>query len=332
MPPGTVVSPAVDGSRVLVISASMGGGHDGAGRELVRRLRARGHDAQMVDFLNAFPLRIGFLVRLGYLLELKYAPWSYDATYRLWYRLPFLVGPIGALINILTSRRILRWVGEAEADVVVSTYPMASLVLGGARQRGRLHVPVATFITDFAVHPLWTHPGVDLHLCVHPQAATAAVARVGGAASAPGPLVPECFHADLPDRQTARRSLGLDDDERLVLVVAGAWGSGAIEGTFEVLLESDGFTPVAVCGDNPRLRRTLAVRGGGHVPGCTDEMPTVTAAADGLVQNAGGLSSMEAFAAGLPVVSFRAIAGHGRDNAEQMAEAGVAAYATSDDE
>src|SRR5438270_7513547 len=214
MPPRTVVSLPVDGSRVLVVSASMGGGHDGAGRELVRRLRAHGHDAQMVDFLDAFPLRTGWLVRAGYRLELKFAPWSYDATYRLWYRLPFLVGPIGAFINLLTRWRLLRWVRESDADVVVSTYPMASLVLGQARQRGRVHVPVATFITDFAVHPLWTHPGVDIHMCVHPQSAEAAVARVGGAASAPGPLVPECFHADLPARQTARRPPGLDDDHR----------------------------------------------------------------------------------------------------------------------
>src|SRR5438132_3700295 len=204
MPPRTVVSRPVDGSRVLVVSASMGGGHDGAGRELVRRLRADGHNAQMVDFLDAFPLGIGWLVRAGYMLELKYAPWSYDATYRLWYRLPFMVGPIAALINILTRRRILGWVREARADVVVSTYPMASLVLGSARRRGRLDVPAATFITDFAVHPLWTHPGVDLHLCVHPQSATAAAQRSGRTAVAPGPLVPERFRTDLPDRAEAR--------------------------------------------------------------------------------------------------------------------------------
>src|SRR5947208_3235014 len=287
MPPGTVVSQAVDGSRVLVVSASMGGGHDGAGRELVARLRAQGHDAQMVDFLSAFPLRIGWLVRLCYLLELKYAPWSYDATYRLWYRLPFMVGPIGALINVLTRRRILRWVREAEADVVVSTYPMASLVLGRARQRGRLKLPVATFITDFAVHPLWTHPGVDLHLCVHPQSADVAAARSGRAATAPGPMVPERFHAELPDRHTARQHLDLADHERLVLVVAGAWGIGDVGQTFDTILASDRFTPLAVCGNNEPLRRRLEEHGGGHVLGWTDDMPTLMAAADVLVQNAG---------------------------------------------
>jgi hypothetical protein len=46
-----------------------------------------------------------------------------------------------------------------------------------------------------------------------------------------------------------------------------------------------------------------------------------------LVENAGGLTSMEAFAAGLPVVSYRPIAGHGRHNAREMDRAGVAHWA-----
>ncbi|TMK88393.1 MAG: glycosyltransferase, partial [Actinobacteria bacterium] len=306
---------AVDESRVLVVSASMGGGHDGAGRELLRRLRDRGHHAQMV-----------------YWLELRYAPWSYEATYRLWYLLPFVFQPLGALINLLTRRKVLRWVRQTDADVVVSTYPMASLVLGAARQKGRLRIPVATFITDFAVHPLWTHPGVDLHLCVHPQAAEAAAARSGRVATAPGPMVPDRFHVDLPDRATARESLGFADDERLVLVVAGAWGIGDVTKTFDTLLGSGRYTPLAVCGNNEQLRKRLQTRNAGHVLGWTDEMPALMAAADALVQNAGGLTCMEAFAAGLPVVSFEPIAGHGKDNAEHMSEAGVAAYAAGEDE
>jgi hypothetical protein len=50
-------------------------------------------------------------------------------------------------------------------------------------------------------------------------------------------------------------------------------------------------------------------------------------AADALVENAGGLTCMEAFASGLPVVTYLPIAGHGKDNAELMARAGVNRYA-----
>jgi UDP-N-acetylglucosamine:LPS N-acetylglucosamine transferase len=318
--------------RFLVVSASMGGGHDGAARELQRRLERDGHRATVVDFLYAMPPGAGAIVRSSYKWELRFMPWLYEATYRLWYLSPSMAGPLVALISLITDRRMRSWCEEVRPDAIVSTYPLASLVLGRDRQRGRLDVPVATFITDFAVHPLWTHPGVDEHLCVHPQSAAQAAKQAGGRASAPGPLVPERFTSAIPSRDEARAKLGLSSGEKVVLLVAGSWGVGDIGGTFDDVLATGRYTPLAVCGRNERLRRKLEARGAGHVFGWTDDMPTLVAASDVLVQNAGGLSCMEAFAAGLPVVSYRPIAGHGRENALDMEKAGVAAYAKKSSE
>ena len=61
-------------------------------------------------------------------------------------------------------------------------------------------------------------------------------------------------------------------------------------------------------------------------------MPALMSAADALVENAGGLTCMEAFAVGLPVITYKPIAGHGKDNAKMMARAGVNCYARDDDE
>jgi UDP-N-acetylglucosamine:LPS N-acetylglucosamine transferase len=47
------------------------------------------------------------------------------------------------------------------------------------------------------------------------------------------------------------------------------------------------------------------------------------AAADVVVENAGGLTSLEAFGAGVPIVTYRPIPGHGRDNVKAMLAAGV---------
>jgi hypothetical protein len=59
-------------------------------------------------------------------------------------------------------------------------------------------------------------------------------------------------------------------------------------------------------------------------------MPALMRAADVMVENAGGLTTMEAFAARLAVVSYRPIAGHGRDNAHAMAACGVTQYPAND--
>jgi processive 1,2-diacylglycerol beta-glucosyltransferase len=312
--------------RALIVSASMGAGHDGAAYELQRRLEAGGHDARVVDLLDAPPFRLGGFFRFAYVMQLRYAPWAYELTYRLWYWLGILIAPVTMFINVLAGRRIMQWIRDYQPDVVVSTYPLASLALGRRRQRGQLSIPVVTYVTDFAVHPLLVHRAVDLHLCVHAQSAAKAAARVSGAVRAPGPLVQPRFVPTSAGRARARRRVGLRPDERAVLIVAGSWGVGDVIEAFDVLSSSDRYTPVVVCGRNARLAEQLRGRGTGHVIEWTDEMDVLMRACDAIVQNAGGLTCMEAFASGLPVVSFRPIPGHGLENAGDMERAGVAAY------
>ncbi|MEO7070492.1 MAG: hypothetical protein ABI131_08370, partial [Nostocoides sp.] len=52
-------------------------------------------------------------------------------------------------------------------------------------------------------------------------------------------------------------------------------------------------------------------------------------AVDAVVQNAGGSTSLEALAAGCPVVSYRCLPGHGETNAVALSHAGLAPWAKS---
>ncbi|MGH9067663.1 MAG: MGDG synthase family glycosyltransferase, partial [Acidimicrobiales bacterium] len=241
--------------RVLVVSARMGAGHDGAARELCRRLEAGGVATRTVDFLDSAPL-IGRALKWVYERQLESAPWSYEAVYRLWFLAPVLLGPLTAIMALVFGRRLRRWAAEHQASAVVSTYPLASVVLGRLRARRfrSLDAPAITFVTDFAVHPLWVHRGIDLNLCVHPASAAQARRATGRPARAPGPLVSERFRAGLPERSAARAELGLPQDASVVLVVAGSWGVGELEETFDALLADGRWFPVAVCANNERLR------------------------------------------------------------------------------
>ena len=51
--------------KALVLSASMGAGHDGAARAIAARLEELGHRAEVVDFLEAGPFRVGAAMRAG---------------------------------------------------------------------------------------------------------------------------------------------------------------------------------------------------------------------------------------------------------------------------
>jgi UDP-N-acetylglucosamine:LPS N-acetylglucosamine transferase len=316
----------MESARVLIVSAQVGAGHLGAAKELARRLEAAGDLTRIVSFNDALPVGTRWLLETSYVLGVRYVPWIYDFSYRVFYRLRIISGPMIVYLSWLTSRRMLRWIDEYRPDIIVSTYPFSSSVLGRLSQHGKVTVPIATYITDFGVHPLWVHDGVDLHLCVHPQSAEQAAALVDGLVTASGPLVPTSLRTTLPERTAARVRLGLPLEDRLVLVVAGKFAFGDVVGTFDALVHA-GVTPVVVCGTNKRMYRKLAARGHGVVFGWTDEMPLLLAACDVMVENAGGLSCMEAFAAGLPVVTCAPIAGHGRENASNMGDAGVVTLA-----
>src|SRR6266545_3023022 len=107
--------------------------------------------------------------------------------------------------------RFLRYVllDGCRPDIVVSTFPAATSVLGSLRRRGRLRVPTCATATDLAGLEFWAHPGIDLHLVMH-ESCLAPVERVAGPGSARRvrPLVaPAFFEARSAER--ARRRLGL---------------------------------------------------------------------------------------------------------------------------
>jgi processive 1,2-diacylglycerol beta-glucosyltransferase len=311
----------------------MGAGHDGAARTLAEQLRAAGHEAEVKDFLTSGPLRIGAALRRGYEFELRHVPSAYDATYRLWYRVPWLCPVVAWLVTLLTRRRVLRWVDRYRPAVIVSTYPLSTLCLGRLRRTDRLRVPTVNFITDFGVHPLWVHKGVDANLAIHSLPAAVAERRTGRRTVCTGPAVSARFDPGcLPDRPSARARFGLGGADRAVLVVAGSWGVGNLQATWRAIAAAGRFRPVVVCGRDERLRAQMTALdrtegGRSIILGWTDDMPALMVACDALVENAGGLTSLEAMRVGLPVVSFDPIPGHGVENTEAMDAAGVARLA-----
>jgi len=309
---------------VLVLSAAMGGGHLQISRELARRLEARGHTAKVVDMLELMPPPTGRFLHWVYPWLVSSAPRLYQRVYDTFFVADQREGERAGIPVRLAMPGLRRLVDELRPDVAVSTYPLSALALGRLRKRGALGCPAVTVVTTFSVNNLWIHPAVDLEVCISEQAAADATVRTGRRALVSGPVVrPEFLDAHLPQAE-ARRRLGLPPGGPVALLTTGSVGlAGSVEDAAAALAGHRGWVPVVICGRNEELRRRLDTVPGVRALGWVDDMPSVLAAADVIVDNAGGMSSKEALGFGLPVVTFRPLSGHGRDDAEALAKLGL---------
>jgi processive 1,2-diacylglycerol beta-glucosyltransferase len=302
--------------RVLILSAPVGAGHDAAARGVAAELRARGAEVDIDDGLALFGRSAQRLVIDGYHYQITHAPWSWRLLYRITGSRR-MIRLSGVILGLLGGRRFLRRIESGGYDRVVSVYPLVSMVLAWLRRTGRLRVPCCALVTDFDPHPAWVHPELDANFGVG-WIGNGAVREV----RPPVPLPPD-GHAL---RARVRQRLGVDPGERAVLIVGGAWGVGNLHGAARAVAAVQGSRAVIVTGHNAGLRRRLEADAGlqrAIVFGFTGLMPGLMAACDALVANAGGLTCLEAFAVGLPVVMFDPLPGHGADNTRQMERAGM---------
>ncbi|MEN3284358.1 MAG: processive 1,2-diacylglycerol beta-glucosyltransferase [Solirubrobacteraceae bacterium] len=314
--------------RVLVLSADVGEGHVAAARALTEGLREL-ETVEVVerDGLCVFGVVLRHLIRDGYRWQLRWAPWSYDALYWLITHLR-PARAFGAMVLATAGqRRLRRLVHGEDPDVVVSTHPALTSVLGHMRLRRRLAVPVCAAITDLADYSFWSHRGADLHLVMH-ESAIASVERLAGAGSATlvRPLVAARFLIGA-DRGVARARLDLPAAGRVVVVSGGGWGVGDLAGAVDVALAIDETTVVALAARNEQLRAALEERFAGdsrvRVWGFTERMHELLAAADVAIHSTGGMTSLEALSCGCPLIAFGSSIGHIRVHNRTMAALGL---------
>ncbi len=333
--PRTSAGPPV--RRVAIVSGSFGAGHDAAAREIGIRLAEHGIESDIHDIVDMFPRGLGQALKSLYLRQLRSAPstWGWllrsldSADDRA--RSPLLARLATAVAGAAGRRIAERTVRGA--DAVIATHPFASQALGQLRRRGRLTQPVFTYLTDLSVHRLWVNNSVTAHLALH--AVAEADARAHGAHSVQlvRPAVRRTHPGErsesLPDRNTRRRALGLPIETRLALITGGAEGVGRLAEAARDVLAVGGCHPVVLCGRNEHLRQQVLRMPGVSALGWVDDMPALYTAVDVVVQNAGGSTSLEALDAGLPVISYLCIPGHGETNANALDRAGLAPWVRS---
>lgn len=312
--------------KALLLSGSLGMGHDVVAEACANSLRTRGWSTETVDALRMLGPG-GARISQAMFRRMLAVPGLFDAVHFAGFR-PGR-GP-ARLADRLSRRRIVprlrRYLDANPVDLAISAFASAASAVSYVAEAypAMSHMVICTDVTP---HRLWVHPHVDLYL-VTAGVAEAAVRRFQPQARVlvtPGPVRPAFYQPLAQDE--ARAGLGVPLAEPCVLLMSGGWGLGPVAGAAEGLAEA-GVHVLAVAGRNARLERRLraaAQRQPRVRPfGFTVEIPRLMAAADLIVTGAGADTCLEARTIGRPLLLLDVLPGHGRENLQHELELGDA--------
>lgn len=298
--------------RVLLISASIGGGHTAAARALESACLEKGLDVKHIDLLDYIPLPLRLVYKQTYFDLVHTAPDFIDWLGKNLDKKPTESKSrrerLRARISRLISYYLPRAINEYQPDFIIHTHFIAPEILS---TRGRrLSVPQAVVITDFAAHSLWLQPKIARYFVasdevkVHLEMSGVDSERI----RVTGIPVDGRF-SRLESKAEARAALGLSSSKDFILFMA----SGLDEKVLVQLmrqLETMRYPLKAtiVLGRSEELRETAerelrpeTTDVDIELVGFTRDIPRYMAAADLLVGKPGGLTTSEALAASLPI-------------------------------
>ncbi len=304
--------------QILIISADIGEGHDLPARAVAREFADEDPDAQ-ISIVNGLPAMGPILTRVlreNSAFMFRWVPWWFHFQYLLFMNFRPTRWLARRLLTAFGRRGLMRLIRAHDPDLIVSTYPGVTALLGELRRKGRLEVPCYSSITDLAGLHFWAHPGIDRHFVTHPESIEE-VERIAGAGSVvwAKPPTSTAFLA-ARSRADARKALALPAEGRVIAVSGGGWGVGDLLGGTRAALAIPDAIVLCLCGRNDKLRARVAREFGDEprlrLMGFTDRMGDVLAASDALVHSSGGLTILEAIIRGCPVISYGFSYGHVR--------------------
>jgi processive 1,2-diacylglycerol beta-glucosyltransferase len=325
-------------SRLLVLSAGAGAGHNRAAEALRDHGREAGHEAEWLDSLTCTGAVFRTLYAESYIWMASHSP-------ALWGMLYKMMGQRTEQPNFrklmkaydsVNYRKLMRRVADFKPDAILCTHFLPANV--ALAHLGASGPPIFTVVTDLDVHSFWVAPGISGYFVGNEQ--TAWLLEKFGTPKdrvhVTGIPIHPAFSRSR-GRDAVRRELSLAPNVPVVLFMSGGFGMGNMEEALERLLALPSkFQLLVIAGKNEKMQARLEKIGRasarrarihGFVPNVHDFME----ASDLIISKAGGLTTSECLARSLPLVVFSPIPGQEERNADYLLEQGAAVKAATMD-
>lgn len=316
--------------KVLLLSVKAGYGHHSTAKAIMECFEKNGHECKMLDIFDYLNHRLGESIQDGYLISTKYLPKTYGKAYGKLTQKdePYDRHSLMSLLSRFVSKRLERFIREFNPDLMIGTHSYAGVCMSILCDHGAAKCPTIGIVTDFTVHPFWESTFLDYY--VIPNEMISFEMQKKGIPSEKllpfGMPIRKQFAAKT-DKPEARKMLGLQNMPT-VLVMMGSMGYGNIQKTLAEMDNSDyNFQILCVCGSNKKLKTGVDEHVWRHpmyAYGFVNNIDVMMDASDFIITKPGGLTTSEALAKELPIITMNPIPGQEDRNLSFLVNNGAA--------
>lgn len=341
--------------KIIILSASTGGGHMSAANCVKEYLNENGDSATVIDTLEYIsPLLNKTVVEIYEHLAKKH-PTIWKLMYTTTNKKS--LNKIVEIINKTISKKLIPLVAEEKPDLIISTHPFSTEMISHLKKNENLNIPLICIMTDYAPHRTWLSPNVDSYVVANEEMIEP-MEEMGVEKNKIHPFgipVDNDFF-NFVNKKEELRNLGLRDDLPTILIMAGNFGLANIGKVFVKLQKVDlDFQIIIITGKNKglfndlkqlthgkRLRKRDKILAKMHLKNIsekhlkimavkksdefkitkptkliyyTNEVDKYMHVSDLIITKPGGLTISEALACNLPMALFGTIPGQEEENA-----------------
>lgn len=338
--------------KVLILSASTGGGHMRASSALKAYIEknSEGASVEIVDTFKYISPLLNKTVTEGYVILATRTPKMYGSIYKNTNNKEKGISTLALGLIGMFSKKLIPLLEKTKPDLIISTHPFPTEMASILKEKGNIEVPLLCVMTDYAPHLTWIHSGVNAYI-VSNEGMVEPMVEMGVPRERIYPFgipIHEVFLVR-QDKSELLKQFDLNPELPTILIMAGSFGVTDILKIYNTIVKiPTDFQMVVITGRNERLYEAFERLLNKSVPApkrpnpekstakpkpvvkvkaekpkkptklvyFTNEVEKYMQAADFIITKPGGLTVSEALASGLPMAIFDAIPGQEEENAE----------------
>lgn len=312
--------------KAIIYTGSTGAGHTLAAYSLKNALDKDNNFVEIIDAFEEGGDLINTTVTKGYQRLVENLPKLYRLLYNEFDSKSKVTESVLKRAAKILKKDILGDIEEYKPDIIISTHPIVTNILGRLKDNNLIDKPILSFVTDYKVHDIYLKDSIDAYVVGSDYTKQTMIDR--------GVPEEKVFNYGIPIREEFRKAKEKHpkDNTFKVLLMAGSLGSRQLKKAFISLLKSNSNLKITVvCGKNKHIKKVLKQINKKidhdkevNILGFTDKISDLMEESDTIITKPGGSTSTEAISKNIPIIIPYTYPGQEEDNAHYLEKNGMA--------